>query len=157
MGQKLASKYQDRTDELLTIKSRMATLESQIVFFKAPLAQAIKQATKNENKCIDDILQRVNDQLSDYSNNQPFCLLWKEAIQQRGKKTVLKQDTLEALIQLGAFIENTHHDQQAKGFEMVSQLINRQYDQAESERKKNQTLYLKLSLLIGVGLVICLI
>lgn len=157
IGYKLSYKYQIRVEELLAIKSRLATLESQIVFFQSPLAQALKQSTTRENKEIDKILNTVSQELLSNNKGQSFCVIWTETIGRIGRHAPLKSAELKALSQLGDFIENTHHDQQEKGFKQINELISRQYDQAEEERKKNQMLYLKLSLLVGIALVICLV
>ena len=69
----------------------------------------------------------------------------------------LKKEDKEALKEFGILLGKTNKEGQINQIKFVSELLERQIEKAEIEKAKNETMYKKLGMIFGIGLVIVLI
>ena len=69
----------------------------------------------------------------------------------------LKKEDKEALKEFGILLGKTNKEGQINQIKFVSELLERQIEKAEIEKAKNETMYKKLGMIFGLGLVIVLI
>lgn len=68
-----------------------------------------------------------------------------------------KKEDKEALKEFGILLGKTNKEGQINQIKFVSELLERQIEKAEIEKAKNETMYKKLGMIFGIGLVIVLI
>ena len=69
----------------------------------------------------------------------------------------LKKEDKEELKEFGILLGKTNKEGQINQIKFVSELLERQIEKAEREKAKNETMYKKLGMIFGLGLVIVLI
>ena len=69
----------------------------------------------------------------------------------------IRQGDKEALKEFGILLGKTNKEGQINQIKFVSKLLERQIEKAEIEKAKNETMYKKLGMIFGIGLIIVLI
>ena len=69
----------------------------------------------------------------------------------------LKKEDKNILKEFGNLLGKTNKEGQVNQIQFVNTLLDRQIEKAKEEKSKNETVYKKLGLIFGIGIVIVLI
>ena len=69
----------------------------------------------------------------------------------------MKKEDKKVLKEFGILLGKTNKEGQINQINFVNELLERQIEKAKTDKDKNETMYKKLGVILGVGLVIILI
>lgn len=146
-----SQKYVYRVNELQEFKNALNMFKTKIKFTYEPIPEIFEQISKNTNSNIGSIFKVA-------SYNMKFCPAgeaWNKAID-----TDLLNINLEdrnILKNLSKLLGATDIQGQISQIEITEDFLNVQIKKAEKEKEKNELMYRKLGMIIGLGIVIVLI
>ena len=82
-------------------------------------------------------------------------MAWKDEIKESDLS--LKKEDKNILKEFGNLLGKTNKEGQVNQIQFVNTLLDRQIEKAKEEKSKNETVYKKLGLIFGIGIVIVLI
>ncbi len=158
IGKKLSAQYINRCYQLKEIENRLARLETQIIFNRNAMQQALVNSVDcQKNSIIDRILHDIAIELKQSTQTASrFDEIWKQKVLAHMRDNGIQELERDYVIELGSYLQNTDSMQQAKGFQIVRQAIRNCYAEANDNKKKQCDLNLKLSLMAGLILTIIL-
>lgn len=146
-----SQKYVYRVNELKEFKNALNMFKTKIKFTYEPIPEIFEQIAGSINPCIGSIFKIA-------SNNMKFCPAgdaWSRAVD-----TDLLNINLEdkkILKDLSKLLGATDIQGQLSQIEVTSNFLDEQIKKAEKEKEKNEGMYRKLGMIIGLGIVIILI
>ena len=132
IGILISKKYVFRLEELDELKNDFKIIENKIKYTYQPLEEIFTEVSEISSYEIATLFKNTAD-LS------------------------LKKEDKEALKEFGILLGKTNKEGQINQIKFVSELLERQIEKAEIEKAKNETMYKKLGMIFGIGLVIVLI
>lgn len=146
-----SQKYIYRVDELKEFKNAINMFKTKIKFTYEPIPEVFEQIASSINPNIGSIFKIA-------SHNMKFCAAgeaWNKAID-----TDLLNINIEdkkILKDLSKLLGATDIQGQISQIEVTSNFLDEQIKKAEKEKEKNEGMYRKLGMIIGLGIVIVLI
>lgn len=152
IGNSISMKYKDRVAELKDFKSALNLLKAKIKYTYEPIPEIFLEISKKFENTVGGIfkISRENMKISTAGK------AWESAVDDYILLNISKEDK-KVLKGLGKLLGKTNKEGQISEIELTEQFLDRQIEQAESERVKNEKLYKTLGGVIGCALVIVLV
>ncbi len=144
-------KYVYRVEELKEFKNALNMFKAKIKFTYEPIPEIFEQISNSINPDIGSIFKIA-------SNNMKFCTAgeaWTKAIDVDLLNITVEDKSI--LKDLSKMLGKTDLQGQISQIEITSAFIDEQIKKAERAREKNETMYTKLGVIIGLSIVIVLI
>lgn len=153
IGNLYSKKYTNRLNELEKIKNMLNVFKAKIKFTCVPIQDIFSQLYSENQDNIGEIFKQVNI----YMNNNSAQESWDKALEEAKDKTNLSNEDIAALKTLGKMLGNTDIDGQVSQIELTENLLTKQIENAQEEKKKNLKLYKTLGVATGLTIAIILI
>lgn len=151
IGILLSQKYRYRLEELDELKNDFKIIENKIKYTYEPLEEIFIEIAEISTYSISELFKNVADNIKEQGAEQA----WKNQV-----KTIelsLKKEDKKVLKEFGILLGKTNKEGQINQINFVNELLERQIEKAKIDKDKNETMYKKLGVILGVGLVIILI
>lgn len=146
-----SQKYIYRVEELKEFKNALNMFKTKIKFTYEPIPDIFEQIASNINPEIGSIFKMA-------SYNMKYCPAgdaWSKAIDTDLLNINIEDKNI--LKDLSKLLGATDIQGQISQIEITSNFLDGQIKKAEKEKEKNETVYRKLGMIIGLGIVIILI
>lgn len=151
IGILLSQKYKYRLDELDELKNNFKIIENKIKYTYEPLEEIFTEVAEISTFSISQLFKNVANNIKEYGAEQA----WKNQVKQIDLS--LKKEDKEVLQEFGQLLGKTNKEGQINQINFASELLDRQIEKAKKDKEKNETMYKKLGVILGVGIVIVLI
>ena len=151
IGILLSKKYVYRLDELDELKNNFQIIENKIKYTYSPLQEIFLEISEISNYSVKKQFKNTVDNIKAKGAEKA----WKEEI--GNAEMSLKKEDKDVLKEFGVLLGKTNKEGQINQIKYVNSLLDRQIEKAKQEREKNEVIYKKLGLILGVGIVIILI
>ena len=137
IGILISKKYIYRLDELEEMKNNLQIIENKIKYTYEPL-------------------EEIFIDISEISSSNISMIFKKAAsnIKKRGTETALTKEDKSMIEEFSTLLGKTNKEGQINQIKYVINLLDIQIEKARIEREKNEKIYKKLGLILGIGLVI---
>lgn len=153
IGNLYSKKYSNRLDELEKLKNILNIFKAKIKFSCIPIQDIFMELYENNKDNIGEILKNTNDYMNDNSAEEA----WNKALKKAKETTNLNEEDITALETLGKMLGNTDIEGQVSQIELTENLLTKQIENAQEEKKKNSKLYKTLGVATGLTIAIILI
>ena len=152
IGNSMANKYKGRVLELKEFKSALNLLKAKIRYTYEPIPEIFSEiANKFENN-VGDVFRISKEKMVGNTAGS----VWESVIEEYSFVNISKEDR-KILKGLGQLLGKTDKNGQISEIELTEQFLDKQIEQAESERTKNEKLYKTLGGIVGAAIVIILV
>jgi len=148
IGILISQKYVCRLEELEELKNNFQIIENKIKYTYEPLEEIFYSISEISSLQIGIFFKNVAQNIKKQGTENA----WKNSI--RSLDTSLNKEDKEALKEFGTLLGKTNKEGQINQIKYILDLLNIQIEKAKNEREKNETIYKKLGLILGIGLVI---
>lgn len=146
-----SQKYIYRVNELREFKNALNMFKTKIKFTYEPLPEIFRQISGAIKPNIGSIFKIASYNMNFFSAGDA----WNKAIDTDILNINLEDKNV--LKNLSKLLGTTDLEGQLSQIEMTSNFLDEQIKKAEKEREKNESMYRKLGMIIGLGIVIILI
>lgn len=153
IGKMLAQRYYFRVQELEELKNALNLFKTKIKFTYETIPEIFEEISNNITKNISNIFKSTVKGLKDFSVSQA----WEQAIESEKKNTNLNEEDIRVIKLLSKQLGITDIEGQISQIEITEHFLDTQIKQAQQEKEKNQKLYQKLGITMGLVIVILLI
>ena len=151
LGILLSRKYKYRLETLDEFKNEFKIIENKIKYTYQPLEEIFSEiadiSSYEVKKLFEDVASNIKAKVAE--------LAWKEGIDKADLN--IKKEYKESLKEFGTLLGKVNKEGQLNQINFTNELLDRQIEKAKHEREKNETMYQKLGVIFGIGLVIVLI
>lgn len=151
IGILISKKYVFRLDELDELKNNFSIIENKIKYTYQPLEEIFNEVAEISSYEIANLFRNTAENIKEKGAENS----WKDEIKK--SELSLKKEDKEVLKEFGVLLGKTNKEGQINQIKFVNELLERQITKAEKEREKNEVMYKKLGMIMGIGLVIVLI
>ncbi len=151
IGKYISKQYIYRLKELEEIKNALNILKSKIKFTYEPLPEIFEEISKNTTLNISKIFTKAKEEM----NNKSASEAWENSIDEYSGN--LNKEDKQVIKTLSKLLGTTDTDGQLSQIEVTESFLDEQIRQAQEEKNKNEKLYQKLGVTIGMAIVIILI
>lgn len=151
LGKIISKKYTYRLNELRDMKNALNILKNKIKFTYEPLSEIFEYIADNSIKNISNIFKNSVEKM----NLKTASESWEESVQET--ESNLKDEDKNILKMLSKLLGITDMEGQVSQIEITENFLNNQIQDAEMEKQKNEKLYKKLGMVMGLAIVIILI
>lgn len=151
IGILISKKYVFRLEELDELKNDLKIIENKIKYTYQPLEEIFTEVAEISSYGIANLFKNTAENIKEKGAENA----WKDEIKKC--ELSLKREDKEALKEFGILLGKTNKEGQINQIKFVNELLERQIEKAEIEKAKNETMYKKLGVIFGIGLVIVLI
>lgn len=151
IGILLSQKYVYRLEELDELKNNFQIIENKIKYTYSPLQDIFLEISEISNYSIKKLFKGAAENIKEKGAEKA----WKDELK-KAEMSIKKEDK-DILEEFGVLLGKTNKEGQINQIRYVNSLLERQIEKAKKEREKNETIYKKLGLILGVGIVIILI
>lgn len=151
IGRFLSKKYIYRLEELEEVKNALNIFKSKIKFTYEPIPEIFNQISQNSNKNIGQIFKTATEKMKNNNAN----VAWEEAVEE--SITNLKKEDKNVLKILSKLLGQTDVDGQISQIELTQNFLEKQIKEAQEEKIKNERLYSRLGITIGLAIAIVLV
>ena len=151
IGVKISNRYTERANNLKQIKKALNIFETKIMYTYEPIPDVFLEISKK-------IKGDVGKLFGDASRNMSLDFAgdaWEKSL--NNSNIMLLEDDKEALRSLGKLLGSTDIDGQLSQIRLVNGFLNEQIKEAIEQKNKNETMYKKLGIIVGLAVVIVLI
>lgn len=146
-----SQRYINRLNELNEFKNALNMVKTKIKFTYEPLPEIFNQISNSINSTIGSIFKIASYNMKFYSAGDA----WSKAIDTDILNiSVEDRNILKGLSKL---LGATDLEGQISQIEVTAQFLDKQIEKANKEKEKNEGMYRKLGMIIGLGIVIILI
>ena len=151
IGILLSRKYKYRLEELDELKNEFKIIENKIKYTYQPLEEIFFEIAEISSMEVKSLFREVASNIKAKGAEKA----WKDGV----KKVDLsiKKEDKDILNEFGVLLGKTNKEGQLNQINFILELLERQIEQAKTEREKNENMYQKLGLIFGIGIVIILI
>ena len=146
-----SQKYKYRVEELKEFKNALNIFKTKIRFTYEPLPEIFRQISGSINPSIGSIFKIASYNMKFFSAGDA----WNKAVDTNILNINLEDRNI--LKNLSKLLGRTDLEGQISQIELTSNFLDEQIAKAERERQKNESMYRKLGMIIGLGIVIILI
>lgn len=151
IGVKISNRYTERANNLKQIKKALNIFETKIMYTYEPIPDVFLEISKK-------IKGDVGKLFGDASRNMSLDFAgdaWEKSL--NNSNIMLLEDDKEALRSLGKLLGSTDIDGQLSQIRLVNGFLNEQIKEAIEQKNKNETMYKKLGIIVGLAVVIVLV
>lgn len=150
IGRYISKKYIIRVSELEEIKNALNMFQSKIKFTYEPIPEIFEEISKNTSQTVGQVFQTAKEKMQTKTAN----IAWEEAIEE--SQNSLTKDDKHVLKTLSKLLGQTDIEGQTSQIEITQKFLETQIKEAQEEKTKNEKLYSKLGITIGLAIVIIL-
>lgn len=143
----------NRVEDIRDLEQVLEELANEISFYSNVLGDAFMKIAKSSGKRISGILMSMADNIK----TNPGRKAWAIAVGNNYKSTYLLGEDIDVLLSLGDILGTSDIDGQVGHIKNVIARLANQESKAEDERRQNEQLFKKLSMLLGLTIVILLL
>lgn len=151
LGIEISKKYVFREKELYEFKNAFNMMETKVRYTYEPLKDIFSEIADTTEKSVGRVFRKVSMKIE----NNPAKRTWEEAIDE-SQLYIVKEDK-DILKGFGKLLGKTDKLGQISEIKLILELLDKQIEKASLEREKNEKLYKKMGLILGVSIVIILI
>lgn len=151
IGILLSKKYVFRLEELDELKNDFQIIENKIKYTYEPLEEIFLEIAELSSYSLKELFKNAAENLRKKGAQKA----WNDEI--KCSETSLKKEDKDVLKEFGVMLGKTNKEGQINQIKFVNTLLDRQIEKAKTDKEKNEIVYKKLGLIIGVGIVIILI
>ena len=144
IGVKISNRYTERANNLKKIKKALNIFETKIMYTYEPIPDVFLEISK---KIKGDASRNMS---LDFAGDA-----WEKSL--NNSNIMLLEDDKEALRSLGKLLGSTDIDGQLSQIRLVNGFLNEQIKEAIEQKDKNETMYKKLGIIVGLAVVIVLV
>lgn len=151
LGIEISKKYVFREKELYEFKNAFNMMETKVRYTYEPLKDIFSEIADTTEKSVGRVFRKVSMKIE----TNPAKRTWEEAIDE-SQLYIVKEDK-DILKGFGKLLGKTDKLGQISEIKLILELLDKQIEKASLEREKNEKLYKKMGLILGVSIVIILI
>lgn len=153
IGILISKKYSNRVKILKDLKNALSIFEVKINFSFETIPEIFTEISKKitgvAGKIFSDTVKNIE------TKNMSAGEAWERSVEDNGE--CLKTEDLNCIKSLGKLLGKTDIEGQLSQIELVSTFLEGQINNAVEERNKNEKMYQKLGVIVGMVIVIVLI
>lgn len=150
LGKLLSKKYSNRLKELEEMKTALNILKTKIKFTYSPLPEIFEEISEKQKGNIGKIFKKAKENMKNNTADEA----WKKAISEE-KNNLIDEDRY-TIKNLSKMLGQTDIEGQISQIEITEKFLEIQIQEANIEKQKNEKLYSKLGVTIGLAIVIIL-
>ncbi len=151
IGIKIANRYVQRANNLKQIKKALNIFETKIMYTYEPIPDVFLEIAKKIKGDVGKLFFEVSKQMQlDFAGEA-----WEKCI--NNSNLMLLEEDKEALKSLGKLLGNTDIEGQISQVRLVNTFLDEQIKDATESRNKNEKMYKKLGVIVGIAVVIVLV
>ena len=151
IGIKISNRYTQRANNLKQIKKALNIFEAKILYTYEPLPDVFLEISRKIGGDVGKLFLLTNKYMNiDFAGDA-----WEKSID--SSNIMLLQDDKEALKSLGKLLGKTDIEGQISQIRLVNNFLDIQIEEATESKNKNEKMYKKLGLFVGIATVIVLI
>ena len=146
-----SQKYVYRVEELQEFKNALNMFKTKIKFTYEPIPDVFLEISKKIKGDVGKLFWDASRNMSlDFAGDA-----WEKSL--NNSNIMLLEDDKEALRSLGKLLGSTDIDGQLSQIRLVNGFLNEQIKEAIEQKDKNETMYKKLGIIVGLAVVIVLV
>ena len=151
IGIKISNKYVERANNLKQIKKALNIFETKIMYTYEPIPDVFFEISKKIKGNVGKLFYDASKQMQlDFAGEA-----WEKSI--NNSNLELSEDDKDALKSLGKLLGNTNIEGQLNQLKLVNSFLSEQIEEANESRNKNEKMYKKLGIIVGLAVVIVLV
>lgn len=151
IGVKISNRYTERANNLKQIKKALNIFETKIMYTYEPIPDVFLEISKKIKGDVGKLFLDASRNMSlDFAGDA-----WEKSL--NNSNIMLLEDDKEALRSLGKLLGSTDIDGQLSQIRLVNGFLNEQIKEAIEQKNKNETMYKKLGIIVGLAVVIVLV
>lgn len=151
IGRYKAKQYTYRLKELEELKNALNIIKTKIKFTYEPIPQIFEELAYNSSNNIASIFMKSKNKMT----HNTASISWEEAIDEANCN--LKTEDKQKLKTLSKLLGTTDIEGQLSQINITETFLEEQIREAQEEKNKNEKLYNKLGIVVGLAFVIVLI
>ena len=133
------------------MKNNFQIIENKIKYTYEPLEDIFSEIAEISSFSVKEVFLKTSQNIK----RKGAEMAWKDEIKESDLS--LKKEDKNILKEFGNLLGKTNKEGQVNQIQFVNTLLDRQIEKAKEEKSKNETVYKKLGLIFGIGIVIVLI
>jgi len=133
------------------MKNNFQIIENKIKYTYEPLEDIFSEIAEISSFSVKEVFLKTSKNIK----RKGAEMAWKDEIKESDLS--LKKEDKNILKEFGNLLGKTNKEGQVNQIQFVNTLLDRQIEKAKEEKSKNETVYKKLGLIFGIGIVIVLI
>ena len=150
IGKNFSKKYVIRVKELEEMKNALNMFKTKIKFTYEPIPEIFEEISKNVNQNIGQVFIKAKEKMQSKTAN----ISWEESVEE--SQNYLTKEDKDILKTLSKLLGQTDVDGQISQIEITQNFLETQLEQAQKQKEKNEKLFSKLGITIGLAIVIIL-
>lgn len=151
IGINISKKYVERANNLKQIKKALHIFETKITYTYEPIPDVFFEISKKIKGDVGKLFFDASKQMQlDFAGE-----VWEKCI--NNSNLGLVEDDKEALKSLGKLLGSTDIEGQISQIRLVNTFLDSQIEEATESRNKNEKMYKKLGIIVGLAVVIVLV
>ncbi|EFM09885.1 stage III sporulation protein AB [Paenibacillus curdlanolyticus YK9] len=151
-----AARYADRPKHIRQLAGALQRLETEIVYGRTPLPEAITRIAANVQQPTARLMEAVTAQLQQ-SDGRTFNECWEAAIRSQWPSTAMRSAELTVAIRLGSTLGISDKDDQLKHLRLAAVQLKAEEDAARDEQAKYEKMSRSLGVLLAILVVILMV
>lgn len=148
IGLNIAKRYKNRADNLKQIKKALNIFETKISYTYEPIPDVFLEISRKIKGGVGNLFENARKNMEfDFAGDA-----WEKSVDQTD--LILTNDDKEALKSLGKLLGSTDIDGQISQINLVNNFLDFQINEANENKSKNEIMYKKLGVIIGLAVVI---
>lgn len=148
-----ANQFSRRPKQIADLIRSLQRLETEITYGYTPLKEALYKMAESCPLPVSSLFRTVAEQLGK-DGGRPVQHIWQEAIQKQWQHTSMKKGEQDVVLQLGSTLGLSDSSDQVKHLRLAIHQLQSELDGAQEERKRYESMWRSLGLLMGALLVI---
>ncbi|WP_282935749.1 stage III sporulation protein SpoIIIAB [Paenibacillus sp. RC67] len=148
-----AQQYSRRPKQIGDVIRALQRLETEIVYGHTPLQEALMKVAKSCPQPVNAIFRHTAEELSQ-AGGRSTQQIWQQSLQEHWKHTSMKAGEQDIVRQFGFTLGLSDSTDQVKHLRLAIQQLQGDLDRSEEERKRYESMWRSLGLLMGALIVI---
>ncbi|GFN30536.1 stage III sporulation protein SpoIIIAB [Paenibacillus xylaniclasticus] len=151
-----AARYADRPKQIRQLSGSLQRLETEIVYGRTPLPEALRNTAASAEQPISRLLQAAADELG-LGDGRTFRECWESAMRAGWPATAMREPELKVALRLGSTLGISDKDDQLKHLRLAAVQLKAEEDAAKDEQSKYEKMSRSLGLLLAALVVILMV
>ena len=151
LGILFSKKYSNREKELKEMKNALNIFKAKIKFTYEPIPNIFLEISNKIDGNVGKIFERASNRMKEENAGDAWVKAYDDV------PSNLIEEDIVILKNLGRLLGQTDIEGQLSQIEVTETFLNEQIRQAQEEKNKNEKLYSKLGVVIGLAIVIVLV
>jgi stage III sporulation protein AB len=148
-----AQQYARRPRQIADVIRSLQRLETEIIYGATPLPEAILTVANSCPRPVQYIFRSVGEELGQ-AGGRSAQQIWQHSVALHWKHTSMKSGEQDMVSQLGFTLGLSDRNDQVKHLRLAVQQLQGEIENAQEERKRYESMWRSLGLLIGALIVI---